>query len=104
MLGIIFFGIVLVALLCAAMWWDGRRRAALVTPRPEEQPHKPDRPAHVEEIREADEDAFPHDGERLLPYNMHPHSSHSTGKGREERPKHGPNAHSGSFGSGGLGG
>ncbi|MFE0423948.1 DUF6479 family protein [Streptomyces sp. NPDC058953] len=105
MAGMIIFGLLLAGMLCAAMWWDGRRRANLVTPRPDEQPHRPEHSEHVEEVREEDgPDAFPQDGGRLLPYNMRPHSSHSTGKGRESRPKHGPNAHSGSFGSGGLGG
>ncbi|MEU3597356.1 DUF6479 family protein [Streptomyces sp. NPDC006798] len=105
MAGMIIFGLLIAGMLCAAMWWDGRRRANLVTPRPDEQPQRPERREHVEELREADgPDAFPQDGGRLLPYNMRPVSSHSTGKGRESRPKHGPNAHSGSFGSGGLGG
>ncbi|MFF0449088.1 DUF6479 family protein [Streptomyces sp. NPDC004609] len=106
MIGVmIVFGLILVTILTVAMWRDGRRRAKLVTPSPEEQPHQPDHREHVEEIREQDgEDSFPHDGGRLLPYNLRTHSTHSTGKGRESRPKHGPNAHSGSFGSGGLGG
>ncbi|MEW1546040.1 DUF6479 family protein [Streptomyces tsukubensis] len=105
MAGLIILGLVLVGILCAAMWWDGRRRAAIVPPRPDEQPKQPEHREHVEEIREEDgPDSFPHDGGRLLPYNLRTHSSHSTGKGREDRPQHGRNTHSGSFGSGGLGG
>ncbi|MFE7131417.1 DUF6479 family protein [Streptomyces sp. NPDC057638] len=100
----ILFGAVLVALLCGAMWYDGRRRAALRVPTPEEQPKAPDHRAHIEEVREEDTDTFPTDGDRLLPYNMHTHSTHSTGKGREARPLHGKNVGGGAFGSGGLGG
>ncbi|WNO73870.1 DUF6479 family protein [Streptomyces sp. NBC_00467] len=101
----IVFGLILVCLLAGAMWWDGRRREQLVPPLPEEQPTVPDHREHIEEVREEDDDTFPHKGDdRLLPYNMRTHSTHSTGKGPDERPLHGKNAHSGSFGSGGLGG
>lgn len=96
-------GIFLVALLTAAMWWDSRRRDEFVPPRPDEQPHQPDHREHIEEVREEDEGTFP-PGERLLPYNMKAFSSHSTGKGREARPKHGKNVGGGAFGSGSLGG
>jgi hypothetical protein len=106
MLGMILFGLLLVILLTGAMWWDGRRRERLVAPKPGEQPVKPERATRVEEVREEEkgEDNFPQDGSRLLPYNMKPVSSHGTGEGRESRPRFGKNTHSGSFGSGGLGG
>ncbi|NUK89941.1 DUF6479 family protein [Streptomyces lunaelactis] len=99
----IILGVLLVGLLAGAMWWDGKRRSQETPPLPEEQPKSPDRREHIEEVRDEDEDDFPHDG-RLLPYNMKTHSSHSTGKGPEERPKHGKNAGGGAVGSGGLGG
>ncbi|MGW6457987.1 DUF6479 family protein [Streptomyces sp. NPDC055078] len=96
-------GVVLVVLLTGAMWWDSRRREEYVPPRPDEQPHQPDQREHIEEVREEDDDTFPGEGEnRLLPYNMRTHSSHSTGKGREARPDHGPNIGGGAFGSGGY--
>ncbi|MFI1018093.1 DUF6479 family protein [Streptomyces sp. NPDC020965] len=106
MIGIMIgFGLVLVVLLSGAMWWDSRRRAEYRPPRPDEQPHQPARREHIEEVREEDDDAFPDAGaDRLLPYNMRTHSSHSTGKGREARPKHGKNVGGGAFGSGSLGG
>ncbi|MEU0986315.1 MULTISPECIES: DUF6479 family protein [unclassified Streptomyces] len=100
----LIIGIFLVALLTAAMWWDSRRREEYEPPRPDEQPHKPAHREHIEEVREEDVDDFPHGGERLLPYNMKAHSSHSTGKGREARPMHGKNVGGGAFGSGSLGG
>jgi FtsZ-interacting cell division protein ZipA len=100
---IIVFGVFLVGLLTGVLWWDSRKRESYVPPKPEEQPHAPDHREHIEEVREEDEDSFPV-GERLLPYNMHTHSSHSTGKGREERPQHGRNVGGGAFGSGSLGG
>ncbi|MQS39796.1 DUF6479 family protein [Streptomyces katsurahamanus] len=102
---IIVIGVLLVVLLTASMWWDAIRREKYEPPRPDEQPEVPDHREHLEEIREADVDAFPPEGaDRLLPYNMHTHSTHSTGKGRESRPDHGPNVGGGAFGSGGLGG
>ncbi len=106
MIGIMIgLGFILVVLLAGAMWWDGRRRDSLVPPLPEEQPKPPDHREHIEEVREEDDDTFPHAGDdRLLPYNMKTHSTHSTGKGREDRPLHGKNAGGGAFGSGGLGG
>lgn len=101
---IIVIGVVLVALLTAGIWWDSIRREEYEPPPPETQPEKPEHREHIEEIREADDDTFPAEGEdRLLPYNMHSHSSHSTGKGREARPDHGPNVGGGAFGSGGYG-
>ncbi|MER5771459.1 DUF6479 family protein [Streptomyces sp. NPDC001985] len=101
---IIVIGVVLVALLTSTIWWDAIRREKFVPPTAEEQPHKPDHREHIEEVREEDADTFPHEGEdRLLPYNMKTHSSHSTGKGREARPDHGPNVGGGAFGSGGYG-
>ncbi|GGZ45041.1 hypothetical protein GCM10010387_44360 [Streptomyces inusitatus] len=101
---IIVIGVFLVLILTASMWWDSIRREKYVPPKPEEQPLKPERREHIEEVREADDDTFPHEGEdRLLPYNMKTHSSHSTGKGREARPDHGPNVGGGAFGSGGYG-
>ena len=97
-------GFVIVALLAGAMWWDGVRREREVPPRPDEQPKLPEHPhEHIEEVRESDEDLFPQDGGRLLPYNMKTHTTHSTGKGREARPQHGERG-GGSFGSGALGG
>lgn len=91
-------------LLAGAMWRESKRRDEEVPPLPDEQPKPPDHRAHIEEVRDEDEDDFPHDGGRLLPYNMKTHSSHGTGKGPGERPKHGKNAGGGAFGSGGLGG
>ncbi|MEO3978665.1 DUF6479 family protein [Streptomyces sp. CAU 1734] len=101
---IIVIGVVLVALLTAGLWWDARKREDFEPPKAEEQPHMPEHREHIEEVREEDEDTFPTDGDRLLPYNMHTHSSHSTGKGRESRPQHGKNVGGGAFGSGSLGG
>ncbi|MGW7363674.1 DUF6479 family protein [Streptomyces sp. NPDC054841] len=102
-IGPLTFGVILIVLLGGAMWWDGRRRARLRTPRPEDQPKTPDHREHIEEVREEDEGTFPDDGGRLLPYNLNTHSSHSTGKGPEDRPKHGRRG-GGAFGSGSLGG
>ncbi|WDN53203.1 DUF6479 family protein [Streptomyces clavuligerus] len=102
---IVIFGLVIVFLLTGAMWWDSIRREKYVPPRPDEQPHKPDHREHIEEVREADTGDFPEAGEdRLMPYNLKAHSTHSTGRGREARPDHGPNVGGGAFGSGGLGG
>ncbi|MFF3399285.1 DUF6479 family protein [Streptomyces sp. NPDC002659] len=101
--GLVLIGIVIVALLGGAMWREAKRREQEVPPRPEEQPTSPDHREHIEEVRDEDEDDFPHEG-RLLPYNLKTHSSHTTGKGPDERPKHGKNAGGGAFGSGGLGG
>lgn len=102
-IGPLTFGVILVGLLGGAMWWDGRRRAKLRAPSPEEQPKAPDHREHIEEMRESDEDAFPDDGGRLLPYNLKTHTSHSTGKGPEARKQHGEHS-GGAFGSGSLGG
>ncbi|MFD9218473.1 DUF6479 family protein [Streptomyces sp. NPDC060064] len=98
------FGIFLIALLAGAMWFDGRRRdQQRVPPRPEEQPKPPDHPTHIEEVREPDEDDFPHDGGRLLPYNMKTHSTHSPSKKPEAAPPPGEDSDSAS-GSGAQGG
>ncbi|MEW2081469.1 DUF6479 family protein [Streptomyces sp. NPDC005283] len=97
------FGIFLIALLAGAMWWDGRRREQQVPPRPEEQPKRPDHPAHIEEVREPDEDDFPHDGGRLLPYNLKTHSTHSPSRKPEAAPPPGEDS-GGASGSGGPGG
>ncbi|MFG2756853.1 DUF6479 family protein [Streptomyces wuyuanensis] len=102
-IGPLTFGVILIVLLGGAMWWDGRRRARLRVPTPEEQPKPADHREHIEEVREADDDAFPEDGSRLLPYNMKTHTSHTTGKGPEARPQHGSRS-GGAFGSGSLGG
>ncbi|GFH36799.1 DUF6479 family protein [Streptomyces pacificus] len=102
-IGPLTLGVVLIVLLGGAMWWDGRRRSRLRVPSPEEQPKRADRREHIEEVREADDDAFPDDGSRLLPYNLKTHTSHTTGKGPEARPKHGSRS-GGAFGSGSLGG
>ncbi|MFI1399451.1 DUF6479 family protein [Streptomyces sp. NPDC020681] len=97
-------GFILIVLLAGAMWWDNQRREQEIPPKPEEQPTPPDHPhEHIEEVRASDDDDFPHDGERLLPYNLKTHSTHSTGKGREARAQHGENS-GGGFGSGRLGG
>ncbi|GLF97158.1 DUF6479 family protein [Streptomyces yaizuensis] len=102
---IVVIGIAIVFLLVGSMWWDSIRREKYVPPRPDEQPEKPDHREHFEELREPDEDSFPAKGEdRLMPYNLKAHTTHSTGKGRESRPDHGPNVGGGAFGSGGLGG
>ncbi|MEU2154556.1 DUF6479 family protein [Streptomyces sp. NPDC019396] len=76
-IGPFIIGLVLIALLAGAMWYEGRRRAQEKAPLPEEQPKAPDHPTHIEEAREPDADAFPTDGARLLPYNMKTHSSHA---------------------------
>ncbi|MEU2430703.1 DUF6479 family protein [Streptomyces sp. NPDC007861] len=76
-IGPFIIGIILIALLAGAMWYEGRRRLQERAPRPEEQPKAPDHPTHIEEVREPDEDAFPTGGERLLPYNLKTHSSHA---------------------------
>jgi Family of unknown function (DUF6479) len=102
-IGPLTFGLLLIVVLGGAMWWDGRRRARLHTPSPDEQPKTPDHAAHIEEVREEDDDAFPEDGSRLLPYNLRTHTSHSTGKGPDQRPQHGKRG-GGAFGSGSLGG
>ncbi|MEJ8658078.1 DUF6479 family protein [Streptomyces sp. MS1.AVA.4] len=102
-IGPLTFGVILIVLLGGAMWWDGRRRAKLRTPSPEEQPKAADHRDHIEEVREEDDDAFPEDGSRLLPYNLKSYTSHSTGKGPEARPQHGRRS-GGAFGSGSLGG
>ncbi|MFE7778666.1 DUF6479 family protein [Streptomyces sp. NPDC057445] len=96
-------GIFLIALLAGAMWWDGRRRAAERAPRPEEQPKPPGRQAHIEEVREPDEDSFPDDGGRLLPYNLKPYSTHSGGEAPEAAPEQ-EKGGGGPAGSGGPGG
>ncbi|UUN27612.1 DUF6479 family protein [Streptomyces sp. FIT100] len=76
-IGPFIIGIILIALLAGAMWYEGRRRLQERAPRPEEQPKAPDHPTHIEEVREPDEDAFPTGGERLLPYNLKTYSSHA---------------------------
>ncbi|MEV6654543.1 DUF6479 family protein [Streptomyces sp. NPDC051219] len=96
-------GIALVALLTGAMWLDGRRRDEMPPPpKPEEQPKPPDHQTHLEEFRELDEDPFPHDGGRLLPYNLKNYGTHGADRVREDRPKHDDSG--GAFGSGGPGG
>jgi hypothetical protein len=97
-------GIALIVLLAGAMWLEGRRRDELPPPpAPEEQPERPDHATHIEEVREVDEDPFPHDGGRLLPYNLKNYGTHGTGRGREDRGEHGDDS-GGAFGSGGPGG
>ncbi|WP_338672015.1 DUF6479 family protein [Streptomyces sp. SCSIO 30461] len=76
-IGPFIIGLVLIALLAGAMWYEGRRRAQQKPPLPEEQPVRPDHPTHIEEAREPDDDAFPTDGANLLPYNMKTYSSHA---------------------------
>lgn len=98
-------GVVLIVLLACAMWLDGRRRDELPPPpAPEEQPTPPEHATHAEEIREVDQDPFPHDGGRLLPYNLKNYGTHGTGRGPEDRPKHGDDTGGSAFGSGSPGG
>ncbi|MCX4823963.1 DUF6479 family protein [Streptomyces sp. NBC_01142] len=102
--GPFIIGIVLAALLAGAMWWDGRRRDQQApAPPPAEQPKPPDHPTHIEEVRVPDEDDFPHDGGRLLPYNLKTHSTHGAGQGRESGPPRGGEG-GGAVGGGGPGG
>ncbi|MFD5424237.1 DUF6479 family protein [Streptomyces sp. NPDC127084] len=76
-IGPFIIGLILIALLAGAMWYEGRRRAQQKAPLPEEQPIRPDHPTHIEEAREPDDDSFPTDGANLLPYNMKSYSSHA---------------------------
>ncbi|MER7000607.1 DUF6479 family protein [Streptomyces sp. NPDC000410] len=83
-------GVILIALLAGAMWYEGRRRARLRVPSPEEQPKRPDHQTHIEEVREADENDFPTGGERLLPYNLKTHSTHGAPAAAPEQPPQAP--------------
>ncbi|WP_151477952.1 DUF6479 family protein [Streptomyces albicerus] len=94
-------GVVIAAMLVAAVWWGMRVRAQEPgPPRPEEQPHLPDGGA-VHEIREAREpEEMPHDGQVLTPYELHAVPTRRAKK--QSRPVWNTNS-SGGFGSGGLG-
>ncbi|MFI9582686.1 DUF6479 family protein [Streptomyces sp. NPDC052236] len=72
-------------------------------PTPEEQPHAPSLRTHVEEIREADEEAFPADGHRLMPYELKQYGSHGVEPPEKGVPEKDQNK-GGGFGSGGVGG
>jgi hypothetical protein len=100
-------GILIVALLIGAVRLGIRRRATEPPPpSPDEQPQAPPERAHIEEIREADDEAFPADGRRLMPYELKQYGSHAVepdqaGLRKESRAK--DDNSGGAFGSGGPG-
>ncbi|MEU3298995.1 DUF6479 family protein [Streptomyces sp. NPDC006678] len=91
-------GLVIVAVLIGVIPWAIRRRRSQPRPpRPEEQPTAPPHPTHIEQRREADDEAFPDDGSRLTPHQLKPHSTRpASGRQRAHEDE------GGAFGSGGL--
>ncbi|MGP4048243.1 DUF6479 family protein [Streptomyces sp. 2A115] len=97
-------GLLITAMLIAAVWWGMRVRAREPgPPRPEEQPHLPPTGAvhEISEVREPDE--MPHDGTVLLPTELAALGNMYTRRAKnQKRPIWNRNS-SGGFGSGGLG-
>lgn len=95
-------GLLITAMLVAAVWWGMRVRAREPgPPRPEDHPHLPAGGAvhEISEMREPDE--MPHNGRVLTPHELHGNISSRRAKD-QTRPIWGRNS-SGGFGSGGLG-
>ncbi|GGT13071.1 DUF6479 family protein [Streptomyces purpureus] len=75
-LGQFIAGVAITAMLIGAVWLGMRkRRQELPVPRPEEQPHPPDHQTHIEESGSHAETEFPHDGRRLMPYELRGHGN-----------------------------
>ncbi|MEV0223209.1 DUF6479 family protein [Streptomyces sp. NPDC050704] len=97
-------GVLITAMLIAAVWFGMRVRAREPgPPRPEDQPHLPATGA-VHEIREMREpDEMPHNGRVLTPHELRALGNMSTRRAKnQKRPIWNRNS-SGGFGSGGLG-
>ncbi|WP_455354907.1 DUF6479 family protein [Streptomyces sp. SYSU K217416] len=78
-------GLAVVALLIGAVVWGRKRRAQEPpVPRPEEQPHRPDHRAHIDEYGNHSTADFPTGGDRLMPYQLKGHGNDVAHPGDEE--------------------
>lgn len=82
---LVAIGVVIVALLIAAVWWGLRRQdRAPRPPRPEEQPRLP-RSGPVHEVRERREPAeVPRSGPRLTPHRLLGFGNQGTRRARDQ--------------------
>jgi hypothetical protein len=90
------------ALVWAVQFGMRVRDRELPRPNPDEQPHLPDGGPVWEsrELREPDEVPHAHDGQRLMPYELHTSGSRT---GKDQHRRRWLPGSSGSFGSGGAG-
>ncbi|MER8233381.1 DUF6479 family protein [Streptomyces sp. NPDC101490] len=105
-LGQLIGGLVLVAVLIAAVWLGFRvRDRESRAPKPDEQPHRPDTgelPGEVSEYRRRTEVPRTDGEHRLMPYQLHDTGETAPDPPTEEKRKWG-GISSGGFGSGGTG-